>query len=841
MFIDLIVRPGRMAALVLCCAASAHAQTNPAPRAVPFTETFGSGVPSNFAGWNGLTGSSLTSQSAAEASAPTGDAPINMSAPGTSGGLYYDAAGGNIGHTYSSSGPNGANQWVFAINTTGQSNLTMSYDVTTVNVQGRPAQMVAQCRVGTSGAWTTLPAVAGNPYTSGALNDVVHVTMTLPSAVDGQSNVQIRFANWRGAGSGSSSRYTMDNLSVQGGGPIDPNLGACCMVSGECVLRLAAACATEGGAFNGAGVLCGAVSCPQPTGSCCQSGGFCDAMVTQAQCAAAGGSNFIANGACSPVNPCLPPQPVAVQAGDIAFGANSADAAKTLFQIRGVGIPTPAIVGQWTQNGYIEFVRFDNSGGVNHNAHGNLLGLNFGNSGGAGPLYSYATDGSTNFQSLIDQGSFNAVLGITNPRVGGLSVSPANNRIAVVGYDAAVVGVFSYDQGAAPGTGGGASVSGAAATTSIPYLTTPKGTYGTAWLDNDTLMVFVRTGGQNIKLFTVSVSGSGSGITFGAPQERYTAVDPGADAGIFASVAYNPQLSGYIYALSGSFSAPTSTNTLYVIDPATWTLVRQINLSGSMNTARDIAIGGDRNLYLSQLVVAGAPAIDRLVLDADSSGTISEAEIGALSDNSSIDYFASSTIGASSFNGFDIALSTVAPPVGACCLPGNVCSAGQSAAACSSASGTYKGDNSVCTPDPCTPPPPTGACCLSNNTCSAGLTQALCQISGGTYKGDNSACTIGLCTPATGACCVNRVCSVVAGIAACGGVYQGDSTVCGQAGNPTTCCPANFNQTGGVSVQDIFDFLSAWFSNNIAADFNHSGAVSVQDIFDFLAAWFVGC
>lgn len=53
-------------------------------------------------------------------------------------------------------------------------------------------------------------------------------------------------------------------------------------------------------------------------------------------------------------------------------------------------------------------------------------------------------------------------------------------------------------------------------------------------------------------------------------------------------------------------------------------------------------------------------------------------------------------------------------------------------------------------------------------------------------------------------------------------------------------CPADFNGVGGVSVQDIFDFLSAWFSNDPRADIN-GGGVSVQDIFDFLAHWFMGC
>ena len=51
----------------------------------------------------------------------------------------------------------------------------------------------------------------------------------------------------------------------------------------------------------------------------------------------------------------------------------------------------------------------------------------------------------------------------------------------------------------------------------------------------------------------------------------------------------------------------------------------------------------------------------------------------------------------------------------------------------------------------------------------------------------------------------------------------------------------DFNSSGAVTVQDIFDFLSAWFARSPRADFNGSGTVTVQDIFDFLAAWFAGC
>ena len=54
-------------------------------------------------------------------------------------------------------------------------------------------------------------------------------------------------------------------------------------------------------------------------------------------------------------------------------------------------------------------------------------------------------------------------------------------------------------------------------------------------------------------------------------------------------------------------------------------------------------------------------------------------------------------------------------------------------------------------------------------------------------------------------------------------------------------CIADFNHSGAVTVQDIFDFLAAWFAGNASADVNGSGSVTVQDIFDFLAAWFAGC
>jgi hypothetical protein len=54
-------------------------------------------------------------------------------------------------------------------------------------------------------------------------------------------------------------------------------------------------------------------------------------------------------------------------------------------------------------------------------------------------------------------------------------------------------------------------------------------------------------------------------------------------------------------------------------------------------------------------------------------------------------------------------------------------------------------------------------------------------------------------------------------------------------------CAADFNCSGAVTVQDIFDFLAAFFAGQPLADFNGVSGHSVQDIFDFLADYFAGC
>jgi hypothetical protein len=69
---------------------------------------------------------------------------------------------------------------------------------------------------------------------------------------------------------------------------------------------------------------------------------------------------------------------------------------------------------------------------------------------------------------------------------------------------------------------------------------------------------------------------------------------------------------------------------------------------------------------------------------------------------------------------------------------------------------------------------------------------------------------------------------------ACGSVTSASARL-------SACCAADIDQSGVLNVQDLFDFLAAFFAGDPAGDFDHSGALTVQDVFDFLAAFFAGC
>ncbi len=56
-----------------------------------------------------------------------------------------------------------------------------------------------------------------------------------------------------------------------------------------------------------------------------------------------------------------------------------------------------------------------------------------------------------------------------------------------------------------------------------------------------------------------------------------------------------------------------------------------------------------------------------------------------------------------------------------------------------------------------------------------------------------------------------------------------------------TVCIADYNCDNFINSQDVFDFLTCFFTPGCPADFNRDGTTNSQDFFDFLAAFFTGC
>ena len=117
------------------------------------------------------------------------------------------------------------------------------------------------------------------------------------------------------------------------------------------------------------------------------------------------------------------------------------------------------------------------------------------------------------------------------------------------------------------------------------------------------------------------------------------------------------------------------------------------------------------------------------------------------------------------------------PASGACCFANGSCQV-LTSANCSGMSGTYQGNGTSCTPNPC--PQPTGACCFNNGTCQV-LGQNDCVTMSGTFQGASAPCTPNPCPQPMGACCFDDgTCQSLssADCASQDGIYQGDLTVC---------------------------------------------------------------
>ena len=315
-----------------------------------------------------------------------------------------------------------------------------------------------------------------------------------------------------------------------------------------------------------------------------------------------------------------------IMAGDLVLGLGSSDGMANIELARGPAVEMGGVNVPfgWNQAS-LQAIEFDNLNGISHNPQGNLLGASFG--GGApsgGAIFSVGTcsTASETIGNTVGLGGS----GITETPLGGLSVSPDNSKIALVGYNTGSVIVYDYTAGDC--TGSGASLSNARQTeegTVQDFTTT-----GTTWLDNNNILTLSATGD------VIMVDATTMESTIVANVE----VVPEASSR-FTDSEYNPTVAPYLYLSYSTFTDGATTNRLFVLDPSRgFDDVISIDLSTSSQTLREIALSAEGHLFIGQF---GAP-VD-VLLNADQAD---------FDDNSSLDWYA--PIGGSSFSGIDVAV-----------------------------------------------------------------------------------------------------------------------------------------------------------------------------------------
>jgi len=213
---------------MLLLVSAAFAQTNPIPQPLPYWEDFANlpwnstTYPDGFGGWMlgyPVTGQFYTSPATLDRNLY---ANRNASVP-TAGVANYN---GKIG--FLNSNINDLSL-VFAVNTQGFQNITLSYDFMTIRnpydgtSNTRINEAIMQYRVGESGDFTNLD---GTEYSNNTVQCVssgypyprnpVSFSLQLPPECDDQPVVQLRTASRRVSGDGYDPSFAIDNISVTG-------------------------------------------------------------------------------------------------------------------------------------------------------------------------------------------------------------------------------------------------------------------------------------------------------------------------------------------------------------------------------------------------------------------------------------------------------------------------------------------------------------------------------------------------------------------------------------------------------------------------------------------------
>lgn len=212
----------------LCCSSSLFAQTSPAAQTLPYSQNFdgllasSTTYPVGFQGW----GATITAPAATYSTALISDKALigNSGASINSGNIHnYN---GKIGFLDTG----GADLAIgFALIGTGQTAIQVQYDAMVIRnpydgtvSNNRILEMALQYRIGTTGAFITLPSTA---YLSGTIlqtgtgvttpQNLQQINVTLPAECDNQAIVQIRWIARQFSGTaGSRPSFAIDNIKI---------------------------------------------------------------------------------------------------------------------------------------------------------------------------------------------------------------------------------------------------------------------------------------------------------------------------------------------------------------------------------------------------------------------------------------------------------------------------------------------------------------------------------------------------------------------------------------------------------------------------------------------------
>jgi len=237
---------------------------------------------------------------------------------------------------------------------------------------------------------------------------------------------------------------------------------------------------------------------------------------------------------------------------------------------------------------------------------------------------------------------------------------------------------------------------------------------------------------------------------------------------------------------------------------------------------------------LSIHVGCPATASNQLACNDDSCGLRSRIAAVALSAGTSY-IIRVAGAGAAGLNAQNFDVQVCGSNPGVCCTADGMCSTSANVTDCPSGATAILGPGS-CTPNPCG----MGACCDPVSPGCLLTTPNQCASIGGIFAGIGIVCI----DCGVGACCDGAICRLTSRNE-CGGAnagYAGNGTRCNPPGIwNAPCCFADYNHSGAVTVQDIFDFLANYFAGNPNTNINGAGGLTVQDIFDFLEQYFTGC